>query len=110
MATEYYYDITYLDTKTVDDTAGLVCNINWRYVATADDGTVAHVAYNTEIDPSITETTIAFDSLEAATVVGWIEQNISEEDANRIKAMVDGIIEMKQSAPVARDLPWLQEE
>lgn len=110
MATEYYYDITYLDTKTVDGTEGVVYNINWRYVATADDGITAHVVYNTEIDSSITENTIAFDSLESATVVGWIEQNITEEDAARIKGMVDGVIISNRASVISKDLPWLREE
>ena len=109
MATEYYYDITYLETKTVGENEDQVYNINWRYIGTADDGTQGKIVYNTYIDPSVSENTIPFADLEAETVVGWIEQNISPAEAKKIKDAVDGIIERKSENRIAKDLPWLAE-
>tara|TARA_B110000967_G_scaffold123592_1_gene126201 strand:+ start:2190 stop:2519 length:330 start_codon:yes stop_codon:yes gene_type:complete len=109
MATQYYYDILFLKTKTTSsDNEKCVVDVSFFLIGTHDDGTVGKFLGNVEIpEPTEDSAYIGFDDLSANTVVSWVESNISEEYLAKCKYNVDDTIELQRNPSVSRELPWV---
>ena len=108
MANQYYYDIIYLNTKTSNGHENAVVNAAFHYVGTHDDGTVVRYEASTTIpEPAADAEFLDFESLQANTVLSWIESNISDEYLNKCKRAVDHAIEVKREQVQTRELPWV---
>lgn len=102
----YTWSINALDRYTSD---GQVLIAHYSLNATTDDGTASLQASIGFAEPT-QEEFIPFDQLTEETVVGWVQQQLGEEQIAGLQAgLLQTIIE-RNNPPLASGLPWVQPE
>ena len=108
MANQYYYDILFLNTQTTNGHEKAVLGVGFHYVGTHDDGTVVRYESNIQIpEPATDSEFIEFESLQANTVLSWIESNISDAQVDKCKRIVDELIDLERNPVQPREIPWV---
>tara|TARA_R100001530_G_C4302923_1_gene150977 strand:+ start:906 stop:1250 length:345 start_codon:yes stop_codon:yes gene_type:complete len=103
MAINYAWDVSTVDTyPTKDSNADVVHNVHWRLTAT--DGTnkdsdgnnwTSEVYGSQGLDTDSISSFVAFGSLDAAKVQGWVEAAMGADTVTEIKAGLDAQIAVK---------------
>ena len=107
MSNQYYKDIVSLETVTSSSgNEGAVKTVYWDLVGTHTDGTVARFKTMTELNPETTEGFVAFESLTANTVLGWLDTAVAASYLDECEGIVDLIIEDKRTEKTPRAIPW----
>ena len=103
MAISYSWNVSTVDTyPTKDSNADVVHNVHWRLTAT-DDTTKASngnnwtsEAYGTQgLDTKSISSFVAFGSLDAAKVQGWVEAAMGADTVTTMKEGLDAQIAVK---------------
>jgi hypothetical protein len=99
MAITYTWNVSTVDTKTIDSTDDVIYNVHWRLNAEDDanqddDGNnLTAGVYGTQtLDTSDLSNFIIFGSVDAATVQGWVEAAMGEEAVQGLKDGLDAQI------------------
>ena len=103
MAISYAWDVSTVDTyPTKDSNSDVVYNVHWRLNATDDanndsDGNPQTAgAYGSQIlDTDNISSFVAFGSLDAAKVQGWVEAALTADTVTAMKAGLDAQIAKK---------------
>ena len=103
MAISYAWDVSTVDTyPTKDSNSDVVYNVHWRLNATDDanndsDGNPQTAgAYGSQIlDTDSISSFVAFESLDAAKVQGWVEAAMGEDKVKQIKDNLEAQIAEK---------------
>ena len=103
MAINYAWDVSTVDTyPTKDSNADVVYNVHWRLTATDDtnkdsDGNywTADVYGSQGLDTDSISSFVAFGSLDAAKVQGWVEAALTADTVTAMKASLDAEIAEK---------------
>ena len=103
MAINYAWDVSTVDTyPTKDSNADVVYNVHWRLTATDDtnkdsDGNnwTADVYGSQSLDTDSISSFVAFGSLDAAKVQGWVEAALGADTVTAMKAGLDAQIAEK---------------
>ena len=103
MAISYAWDVSTVDTyPTKDSNADVVYNVHWRLTATDDtnkdsDGNnwTAGVYGSQGLDTDNISSFVAFGSLNAAKVQGWVEAALGADTVTAMKAGLDAQIAEK---------------
>jgi hypothetical protein len=103
MAINYAWDVSTVDTyPTKDSNADVVHNVHWRLTAT--DGTnkdsdgnnwTSEVYGSQGLDTDSISSFVAFGSLDAAKVQGWVEAAMGADTVAEMKAGLDAQIALK---------------
>ena len=101
MAISYEWDVKTVDTyPTKDSKSDVVHNVHWRLTATDDtnndaDGNpqTATVYGSQSLDTSDLSSFVAFASLDAAKVQGWVEAALTSDTVTEMKTGLDAQIE-----------------
>ena len=103
MAISYSWDVSTVDTyPTKDSNADVVHNVHWRLTAT--DGTnkdsdgnnwTANVYGSQSLDTDSISSFVAFGSLDAAKVQGWVEAALTADTVTELKSGLDAQIALK---------------
>jgi len=103
MAISYAWDVSTVDTyPTKDSNADVVYNVHW--VLTATDGTnkdsdgnnwTANVYGSQSLDTDSISSFVAFGSLDAAKVQGWVEAALTADTVTELKSGLDAQIALK---------------
>ena len=95
MAITYTWNVSTVDTKTIDSNDDVIFNVHWRLNAEDDanqddegNNLTAGVYGTQSLDTSDLSNFIIFDSVDAATVEGWVEAAMGEE---AVQALKDGL-------------------
>ena len=96
MAITYTWNVSTVDTyPSVGDNSDVIYNVHWRLNAEddanqdADGNNITSSVYGTQsLDTSDLSSFVAFDSVDAATVQGWVEAAMGEE---AVQALKDGL-------------------
>ena len=95
MAITYTWDVSTVDTKTIDSTDDVIYNVHWRLNAEDDanqddegNNLTAGVYGTQSLDTSDLSNFIIFGSVDAATVQGWVEAAMGAE---AVQALKDGL-------------------
>jgi len=95
MAITYTWNVSTVDTKTIDSNDDVIFNVHWRLNAEDDanqddegNNLTAGVYGTHSLDTSDLSNFISFDSVDAATVEGWVEAAMGEE---AVQALKDGL-------------------
>ena len=95
MAITYTWDVSTVDTKTIDSTDDVIYNVHWRLNAEDDanqddegNNLTAGVYGTQSLDTSDLSNFIIFGSVDAATVEGWVEAAMGAE---AVQALKDGL-------------------
>ena len=100
MAIGYTWDVSTVDTyPTKDSKSDVVYNVHWRLTATDDTNKDSDGEYWTAttygsqgLDTSDLSSFIAFASLDAAKVQGWVEAALTSDTVTAMKASLDAQI------------------
>ena len=100
MAITYTWNINAVDTyPSVGDNSDVIYNVHWRLNAEddanqdADGNNITAGSYGTQsLDTSDLSGFVAFDSVNAATVQGWVEAAMGEEAVQNLKDGLDAQI------------------
>ena len=99
MAITYTWDVSTVDTKTIDSTDDVIYNVHWRLNAEDDANQDSEgnnwtaTVYGTQtLDTSDLSNFIIFGSVDAATVEGWVEAAMGEEAVQGLKDGLDAQI------------------
>jgi len=99
MAITYTWDVSTVDTKTIDSTDDVIYNVHWRLNAEDDanqddDGNnLTAGVYGTQtLDTSDLSNFIIFGNVDAATVQGWVETAMGAEEVQNLKDGLDAQI------------------
>ena len=103
MAISYAWDVSTVDTyPTKDSNSDVVYNVHWRLTATDDanddaDGNAQTAGvYGSEgLDTDSISSFVAFGSLDAAKVQGWVEAALTADTVAEMKAGLDAQIAEK---------------
>ena len=103
MAINYAWDVSTVDTyPTKDSNSDVVYNVHWRLKATDDanndaDGNpqTAEVYGSQGLDTDSISSFVAFGSLNAAKVQGWVEAALTADTVKALKAGLDAEIAAK---------------
>jgi len=103
MAINYAWDVSTVDTyPTKDSNADVVYNVHWRLTATDDtnkdsDGNnwTANMYGSQTLDTDSISSFVAFGSLDAAKVQGWVEAALTADTVTAMKAGLDAQIAEK---------------
>ena len=103
MAINYAWDVSTVDTyPTKDSNADVVHNVHWRLKATDDtnkdsDGNnwTADVYGSQGLDTDSISSFVAFGSLDAAKVQGWVEAAMGADEVTKLKSGLDAQITLK---------------
>ena len=103
MAISYAWDVSTVDTyPTKDSNSDVVYNVHWRLTATDDanddaDGNAQTAGvYGSEgLDTDSISSFVAFGSLDAAKVQGWVEAALTADVVAAMKAGLDAEIAEK---------------
>ena len=103
MAINYAWDVSTVDTyPTKDSNADVVYNVHWRLTATDDtnkdsDGNywTANMYGSQTLDTDSISSFVAFGSLDAAKVQGWVEAALGADTVTAMKAGLDAQIAEK---------------
>ena len=95
MAITYTWDVSTVDTKTIDSTDDVIYNVHWRLNAEDDanqdsegNNWTASVYGTQTLDTSDLSNFIIFGNVDAATVQGWVETAMGAE---AVQALKDGL-------------------
>ena len=95
MAITYTWNVSTVDTKTIDSNDDVIFNVHWRLNAEDDanqddegNNLTAGVYGTQSLDTSDLSSFINFDSVDAATVEGWVEAAMGAE---AVQALKDGL-------------------
>jgi len=103
MAINYAWDVNTVDTyPTKDSNADVVYNVHWRLKATDDtnkdsDGNnwTAEAYGSQSLDTDSISSFVAFGSLDAAKVQGWVEAALTADTVADMKKGLDAQIALK---------------
>ena len=103
MAINYAWDVSTVDTyPTKDSNADVVYNVHWRLKATdgtnkdSDGNNWTSEVYGTQgLDTESISNFVAFGSLDAAKVQGWVEAALTADTVTEMKASLDAQIAEK---------------
>jgi len=103
MAISYAWDVSTVDTyPTKDSNSDVVYNVHWRLTATDDanddaDGNAqtADIYGSEGLDTDSISSFVAFGSLDAAKVQGWVEASLTADVVTAMKAGLDAQIAEK---------------
>ena len=103
MAISYTWDVSTVDTyPTKDSNSDVVYNVHWRLTATddanddADGNAQTATVYGAEgLDTDSISSFIAFGSLDAAKVQGWVEASLTADVVTAMKTGLDADIALK---------------
>jgi len=113
MAITYNWNVSTVDTyPTLDDNVDVIYNVHWRLNAEddanqdADENNLTASVYGTQsLDTADISSFIAFDSVDATTVQGWVETAMGEEEIQTLKDNLDAnIAEQINPASVTKNL------
>jgi len=95
MAITYTWNVSTVDTKTIDSNDDVIFNVHWRLNAEDDanqddegNNLTAGVYGTQSLDTSDLSNFIIFGSVDAATVEGWVEAAMGAE---AVQALKDGL-------------------
>ena len=99
MAITYTWNVSTVDTKTIDSNDDVIFNVHWRLNAEDDanqddegNNLTAGVYGTQSLDTSDLSSFINFDSVDAATVEGWVETAMGAEAVQGLKDGLDAQI------------------
>ena len=103
MAINYAWDVSTVDTyPTKDSNADVVYNVHWRLKATDDtnkdsDGNnwTSETYGSQALDTDSISSFVAFGSLDAAKVQGWVEAALTADTVTALKEGLDAQIALK---------------
>ena len=103
MAINYAWDVSTVDTyPTKDSNSDVVYNVHWRLTATDDTNKDSEGNYWTAnmygsqtLDTDSISSFVAFGSLDAAKVQGWVEAALTADTVTAMKAGLDAQIAEK---------------
>ena len=103
MAISYSWDVSTVDTyPTKDSNADVVHNVHWRLTATDDTNKDSNgnnwtsEVYGTQgLDTESISNFVAFGSLDAAKVQGWVEAALTADTVTELKSGLDAQIAVK---------------
>ena len=103
MAISYAWDVSTVDTyPTKDSNSDVVYNVHWRLTATDDTNKDSEGNYWTAnmygsqtLDTDSISSFVAFGSLDAAKVQGWVEAALTADTVTALKAGLDAEIAEK---------------
>ena len=99
MAITYTWNVSTVDTKTIDSNDDVIFNVHWRLNAEDDanqddegNNLTAGVYGTQSLDTSDLSSFISFDSVDAATVEGWVEAAMGADEVQNLKDGLDAQI------------------
>ena len=99
MAINYTWNVSTVDTKTIDSNADTVFNVHWRLTGTddanndADGNPQTATVYGTiGLDTSDLSSFTAFADLTVSDVQGWVEAAMGADKITEMKAGLDATI------------------
>lgn len=99
MAITYTWNVSTVDTKTIDSNDDVIYNVHWRLNAEDDanqdsegNNLTAGVYGAQSLDTSDLSDFTNFDSVNATTVQGWVEAAMGEESVQSLKDGLDAQI------------------
>ena len=99
MAISYTWNVSTVDTKTIDSNDDVIFNVHWRLNAEDDanqdaDGNnwTASVYGTQSLDTSDLSNFTNFDSVTSSQVQGWVEGAMGEEEVQSLKDSLDANI------------------
>ena len=103
MAISYAWDVSTVDTyPTKDSNSDVIYNVHWRLTATdgtnkdSDGNNWTSDCYGTQIlDTESISSFVAFGSVNAAKVQGWVEAALTADKVTALKAGLDADIALK---------------
>ena len=103
MAISYAWDVSTVDTyPTKDSNSDVVYNVHWRLTATddtnkdSDGNNWTATSYGSQgLDTDSISSFVAFGSLDAAKVQGWVEAALTADTVTAMKAGLDAQIAEK---------------
>ena len=103
MAINYSWDVSTVDTyPTKDSNSDVVHNVHWRLTATdgtnkdSDGNNWTATCYGTQdLDTDSISSFVAFGSLDAAKVQGWVEAALTADTVTELKSGLDVQIALK---------------
>ena len=112
MAITYTWNVSTVDTKTIDSNDDVIYNVHWRLNAEDDanqdtegNNLTASVYGTQSLDTSDLSNFIIFGSVDATFVQGWVEAAMGEESVQSIKDGLDAqIAELVNPSSVTKQL------
>ena len=103
MAISYAWDVSTVDTyPTKDSNSDVIYNVHWRLTATdgtnkdSDGNNWTSNCYGTQtLDTESISSFVAFGSVNAAKVQGWVEAALTADKVTALKAGLDADIALK---------------
>jgi len=99
MAITYTWNVSTVDTKTIDSNDDVIYNVHWRLNAEddanqdAEGNNLTASVYGTQsLDTSDLSNFIIFGSVDATFVQGWVEAAMGEESVQGLKDGLDAQI------------------
>jgi len=99
MAITYTWNVSTVDTKTIDSNDDVIFNVHWRLNAEDDanqdaegNNFTAGVYGTQSLDTSDLSDFISFDSVDATTVQGWVEAAMGADEVQSLKDGLDAQI------------------
>ena len=99
MAITYTWNVSTVDTKTIDSNDDVIYNVHWRLNAEddanqdAEGNNITTGVYGTQsLDTSDLSSFISFDSVDATTVQGWVEAAMGADEVQNLKDGLDAQI------------------
>lgn len=99
MAITYTWNVSTVDTKTIDSNDDVIYNVHWRLNAEddanqdAEGNNLTASVYGTQsLDTSDLTNFTNFDSVDATLVQGWVEAAMGEESVQNLKDGLDAQI------------------
>jgi len=99
MAITYTWNVSTVDTKTIDSNDDVIFNVHWRLNAEDDanqddegNNLTAGVYGTQSLDTSDLSNFIIFGSVDAATVEGWVEAAMGADEVQNLKDGLDAQI------------------
>jgi hypothetical protein len=105
MAITYTWNVSTVDTKTIDSNSDVIYNVHWKLNAENDANITAGVYGTQSLDTSDLSGFIEFDSVNAATVQGWVEAAMGADEVQNLKNGLDArITELITPSSVTKQL------
>jgi hypothetical protein len=105
MAITYTWNVSTVDTKTIDSNSDVIYNVHWKLNAENDANITAGVYGTQSLDTSDLSGFIEFDSVNAATVQGWVEAAMGADEVQNLKDGLDArITELITPSSVTKQL------
>ena len=99
MAITYTWNVSTVDTKTIDSNDDVIFNVHWRLNAEDDanqddegNNLTAGVYGTQSLDTSDLSNFISFDSVDSSTVEGWVEAAMGVDEVQALKDGLDAQI------------------